>query len=171
MMRRPGRTAGRGGCAAPGRSHVDDLTDEPEVGTARPLPRQKQPAIDAGQSPPRDASGDERGHDLGVELAGQHHRRHVERLGVGHAQPVDERRLDAEALAEGRDPRAAPCTTKAVMPALCSSAMSSANHEASPTVSIAAPPYFTTMILPWCSRMNGRASSSVRALATVRWRT
>ena len=37
---------------------------------------------------------------------------------------------------------------------------------------MAAPPYFTTMALPWCSRMNGSASSSVRlrdgALADLR---
>ncbi len=61
-----------------------------------------------------------------------------------------------------------PCTTTAVVPALCSKETSSANDDARPTVSIAAPPYFTTITLPWCSRMNGRASSNVRALATVR---
>ena len=63
-----------------------------------------------------------------------------------------------------------PCTTTAVIPALCSRATSSAKEAASPTVSIAAPPYFTTITLPWCSRMNGSASSSVRAFATVRSR-
>ena len=35
---------------------------------------------------------------------------------------------------------------------------------------MAAPPYFTTITLPWCSRMNGSASSKVRAFATVRSR-
>ena len=33
---------------------------------------------------------------------------------------------------------------------------------------MAAPPYFTTMTLPWCSRMNGSASSRTCAFATVR---
>ena len=57
-----------------------------------------------------------------------------------------------------------------MIPALCSSATSSAKDAASPTVSMAAPPYFTTSTLPGCSRMNGSASSSVRAFATVRSR-
>ena len=56
------------------------------------------------------------------------------------------------------------------MPALWSNATSSPNDDASGARSIAAPPYFTTITLPWCSRMKGNASSRVRAFATVRWR-
>ena len=74
-----------------------DLAHEPEVGRAL-LASQQQPAVHPGQPHRRHAAGDERGHHVGVELAGQDHRGDVERLGVGDADPVDERRLDAEPL-------------------------------------------------------------------------
>ena len=63
-----------------------------------------------------------------------------------------------------------PCTITGRIPTDWSRPTSCANDAASPTESIAAPPYFTTIALPWCARMNGSASSSVRAFATVRSR-
>ena len=76
---------------------VDHLAHEPEVGRAL-FASQQQPAVHPGQAHRRHAAGDERGHHLGVELAGQDHRGDVERLGVGDADPVDERGLDPEPL-------------------------------------------------------------------------
>ena len=142
---RPGRTRPPRSTRPPARNAArEQRVSTCVVGRGRPRPRTpgRGPTASRASSsrpstPERPTASTPPGHqrrdDLGVELAGEHHRRDVERLGVGHPQPVDERRLDAEARRHLGSPparhRARPPTW---MPRRCSSEMSSANEEASP---------------------------------------
>ncbi len=54
-----------------------------------------------------------------------------------------------------------PWTTTGLRPTYLSSTTSRANSSRRSGSVIAAPPYFTTIVLPWNSRMYGSASRSV----------
>src|ERR1700712_5309697 len=59
-----------------------------------------------------------------------------------------------------------PCTTIGFRPTYLSSTTSRANSSRSAGSFIAAPPYLMTTVLPWNSRMYGRAS---RRVSTLVW--
>jgi hypothetical protein len=90
----------------------------------------------------------DRGHDLLVDPPGQDHLDHLDRGGVGDAQPVDEGGADLEAVEHRLDLRPAAVDHDRVDADLLEQHHVRAKSAAAATSPIAWPPYLMTMTAP-----------------------
>ena len=127
---------------------IGDVADEAERGIAR---RRDQQAAILARHADRDRIvarlAVDRGDEVAVDLADQHHPHDLERLGVGDAQAVAEFRLLAHPLHQRVDLRAAAMDEHAAH-ADAAQQQHVLGQRPVQSASIAAPPSFTTTVLP-----------------------